>query len=60
MTRAQRNQIIDILSQLTVLQKELDAIHGEIGESIPVKKSIAISKANSSLKTSIEELTGVI
>ena len=60
MTRAQQSQLKEILLQLTELKSRLEAIHWEVGESIPVEKSLKIGRAVSNLKSAIEDLVGVI
>ena len=60
MNRAHRSELKELLLHLEELQKRLDDIHWEIGEEIPVKKSIQISKASNSLWETISHLTEVI
>ena len=60
MDRAHRSELKELLLHLEELQKRLDDIHWEIGEEIPVKKSIQISNASNSLWETISHLTEVI
>ena len=60
MNRAHKSQLREITLQLTELQNRLNAIHWELGESIPVEKSIEIGRALSDLKSAIKNLVGVI
>ena len=40
MDRAHHSQLKELLLQLTELKKRLAAIHWEVGEEIPIEKSI--------------------
>ena len=60
MIRAQQSQLKEILLQLAEVERRLEAIHWEVGEGIPVEKSLMIGRAVSSLKDAIKNLTGGI
>lgn len=60
MKRTHLSHLKEILIRLAELREELDKLHWEIGEDIPIEKSIAITKATASLQTAISHLTGVI
>ena len=60
MNSAQLRQLKEILIQLAALRDSLEKLHWEIGETIPIEKSIAISKADKDLKKAIASLTVVI
>ncbi len=60
MTRAQRSQLKEILLQLTELKNKLEGIHWEVGENIPIEKSLKIGRTVSDLKNAINNLVGVI
>ena len=49
MDRAHHSQLKELLLHLAELKKRLDAIHWEVGEEIPIEKSIRIGKASKSL-----------
>ena len=46
MDRAHHSQLKELLLHLAELKKRLDAIHWEVGEEIPIEKSIRIGKAS--------------
>ena len=54
------SQLKELLLHLAELKKRLDAIHWEVGEEIPIEKSIRIGKASKSLWETICHLTEVI
>ena len=60
MDRAHHSQLKELLLHLAELKKRLDAIHWEVGEEIPIEKSIRIGKASKSLWETICHLTEVI
>ena len=57
MDRVHRSELKELLLHLTELKERLDVIHWEVGEEIPIEKSIRISKASQSLWETIGHLT---
>lgn len=60
MKREARSRLRDILLQLTVLKKDLETIHWEVGEEIPIEKSFAIRQAAAGITDAIKKMTEVI
>lgn len=60
MNSARKSQLKEILLQLTALRNDLNMLHWEIGEDIPINKSIPITRATKSLNQAINDLKEAI